>query len=639
MVSTLSGSSDYNNVGGGVPMPSFMLVRMRDDEPSVVIIGDSIENNADQGNLYTSRHASASPEMGLDDDVFTRRVATGCFAVPGWGYVDTLANSHGNATAAQRQLKIVEMARALNQGQRVCDHLYSGHGTNSSTQPVVDQRRSMRTLHSLWKTALGCSASTQGEMLPNPTSTDGFNTLVNQVTTGAAAFPAGGRWIINEDIGGPDGLGDPAATFRADGTIDDSIGLWRISAADLGANRDKLAVRPFNTTLAADFNGTGGVISLTDNPPLGSYVSINNGASYFLVGSVTGTGPFLASGVFAFGGTVAASAGAIVRDTAHGTGLHPGALLHREYAIAENDSIRAWKVRQGWVKPLALPAITNAEIDGSPEDGQTLSVSFDVTGFPVPTVAYQWRRNGASISGQTSAAITLDETGMGLADGDAVSCLVTATNSEGVATAEPSVVYSAAAEVAAFLALINASADSGFFDFTNATAPAGVFTALDENGGASFAAPASFQSPGISATLGALFNSTSNRLISRTVTNAAYDMVFAFKKDAGNTAARLVNNTTVGVYTSGSATAVPVTTTVDGASVATQGAFFTAIDTATEHIIVLQNYSPGSTVISLGSASFAPLGSMRRAAIIRRSDFPTTLDDVRAAAVAAVVTG
>ncbi len=633
MLSTLSTSADYSNVGGSAPRPSHMLVRMT--EPSVVYVGDSITAGADQGVLLTDRHTFGFVEMGLDDNTETHRIAPGCFAVSGWGFIDTVtSNSHANTTAAARQLKIVEMARAINNGLPLCDHLFSAHGTNSSTAPIADLRRSIRTLHTLWRNALGCSQSSQSEMLALPGSTDGYATLGNQTPAGGAQdFPSGQRWVLNADIGGPDGLGDAAAALRADGTIVDSLAPWRITSADTGSQRDILSVRAFNTTLSATRAANSPTFQTAAAPPLGAYLALAGGASYCVVTGVSGTGPFTVTGLFTIGAGTSNASGAAVRDTWHGEGLHPGPLAHRAYAFDEAAGFIQWKLRRGWIRPNVAPTITGAVVTGVPEDGATLTVSATVDGFPTPTVTRQWRRNGAAISGQTGASITLNGTAMGLVNGDIITCLVTATNSVGTATATPagSPAYVASGAVSSFLALIAGSSNSGFFDFTDATT-ASTFTGPDANGGNAFVARASFQAPGISTSLGALFNA-SGLAVDRVVTAGAYDIVMVFVRDAATSAAIILD--TGGIYDT-SGTAASPTTRVNGSSVATRNDFLTALTDGVERTIEFENFTPASTTLSIGDDSFTPRGSFRRVAVIRRADFPSTLAAVRAAAIAAV---
>jgi hypothetical protein len=83
---------------------------------------------------------------------------------------------------------------------------------------------------------------------------------------------------------------------------------------------------------------------------------------------------------------------------------------------------------------LAAPVNTVAPVaSGTGTVGETLSVTDGTwTGNPTPTYAYQWRRNGSNIGGATSSTYLLV-----LADNGAdVDCLVTATNSQGSASAD-----------------------------------------------------------------------------------------------------------------------------------------------------------------------------------------------------------
>lgn len=91
--------------------------------------------------------------------------------------------------------------------------------------------------------------------------------------------------------------------------------------------------------------------------------------------------------------------------------------------------------------PLAAPAFVSSSISGTAQDGEVLTANATVTGNPTPTLAYQWQKNGTNISGQTSGTITLDESGMSLTEGDIISCEITATNSQGSASAEPTIEY------------------------------------------------------------------------------------------------------------------------------------------------------------------------------------------------------
>lgn len=89
----------------------------------------------------------------------------------------------------------------------------------------------------------------------------------------------------------------------------------------------------------------------------------------------------------------------------------------------------------------AAPVITASSILGTAEDGETLTANYTRTGYPTPTMTFQWQNNGVSISGETGQTIVLNATGMSLADGDTISCEITATNSEGSDSAEPTIAF------------------------------------------------------------------------------------------------------------------------------------------------------------------------------------------------------
>ncbi len=80
----------------------------------------------------------------------------------------------------------------------------------------------------------------------------------------------------------------------------------------------------------------------------------------------------------------------------------------------------------------SAPAIASATISGTPTQNQTLTASYSgVTGYPAPTITYQWYANGVAISGATSSTYTL---GLSLV-GSTITVRVTATNSSGSAAA------------------------------------------------------------------------------------------------------------------------------------------------------------------------------------------------------------
>ena len=120
---------------------------------------------------------------------------------------------------------------------------------------------------------------------------------------------------------------------------------------------------------------------------------------------------------------VASASGLTAPDNTHfdGTSLRTlGGRYHAALATA--------RVNTGTVPAFTgTPAIT-----GTPQTGQVLSlVNTDASGPPTPTLTFQWKRDGADISGATSATYT-----PGTADDLAsITCTITATNTAGAVEA------------------------------------------------------------------------------------------------------------------------------------------------------------------------------------------------------------
>lgn len=444
LVSTLTGSSNYTNVGGGIVYPSLMIARRTSGgDPVFALVGDSILYGADQSSasiFFTERHEFGWVAMGFDDVSQGRRIAYGNFGIPGWGFIDTqTSGSHGNATASARQIRTVELGMAINAGLPLCDEIFIQHGTNSSTAAIADIKRSYRSMYTLWRDTFGVSTVTQAEMLAYPTgTTDGFQTVANQTLTAANTYPTGQRWQANEAIGKGVLLGDATAEFRADGSIQHSVAAWRALSADAADDRDRLAIPAAATTLAADWSGSGPV-QITSLIEPGTYVYISEGGSYRqgVLRTRSGSGPYTYDITLTGGSGSFTAAGAVVQP--FWGGLHPSPRGHKKIA---DDIIGPYKQARGWTIPAATPVLSGVSLDGFAEPNKTLVVEYTVTGFPIPTVTFQWQKNGTNISGQTSQTITLDEAGMGLSNGDTISCEITATNSEGSDSAEPTATYS-----------------------------------------------------------------------------------------------------------------------------------------------------------------------------------------------------
>jgi hypothetical protein len=77
---------------------------------------------------------------------------------------------------------------------------------------------------------------------------------------------------------------------------------------------------------------------------------------------------------------------------------------------------------------LMTPFLEGGSLPDAPVVGEVLRVEgIDAIGYPAPTISYQWETDGVAIGGATSRTFTAR-----LADiGKALSCVVTATNTEG----------------------------------------------------------------------------------------------------------------------------------------------------------------------------------------------------------------
>lgn len=343
-----------NNSGGVSYMPAYMIAKGGDGRPAFIVLGDSIGygvNATQVGAAYTARNAFGYIETGLDNNVGSKRLAGFNACVPG----QRPCGTGGWDVATNWPLKLAAVQAAYDAtGAWPFDYVISQHITNavpySNDGGVL--RVGMGRYYDLIKARWG-KPITQIEGLPGTTSSDGFQTVVNQTGASGKAYPSantGHMWYFNGDVG-TDGNPDGALFYRANGYIEDSIGAWRYGAADLTTNRDKWVVRPFTTTLAAAAAQNATSLSLTASPPIGSTLYIAQAAGGFSptgrnVKTVTGSGPFTvtfdATPVPGVGG---ANISAVVQEAAS-EGLHPSAVMHRDVLVT---AVTDWKVRRGWV--------------------------------------------------------------------------------------------------------------------------------------------------------------------------------------------------------------------------------------------------------------------------------------------------
>jgi phage tail sheath gpL-like len=104
-------------------------------------------------------------------------------------------------------------------------------------------------------------------------------------------------------------------------------------------------------------------------------------------------------------------------------------------AIAEAINEREWLPVVASTTMVAAPPINQASpvVSGIPETGVAVSVTTGTwTGFPAPTFTYAWKNDNGSIAGATAQNYTLQASD----EGTFVTATVTATNSEGNASAD-----------------------------------------------------------------------------------------------------------------------------------------------------------------------------------------------------------
>lgn len=97
-------------------------------------------------------------------------------------------------------------------------------------------------------------------------------------------------------------------------------------------------------------------------------------------------------------------------------------------------SFPAWIVlSSGIFTPAAPVSVVPPVISGNTVEGSVLTVTSNGvwTGYPPPTYTYQWQNAGVDILGETASTYTTVAGDVG----DAIRCVVTATNSQGSASA------------------------------------------------------------------------------------------------------------------------------------------------------------------------------------------------------------
>lgn len=343
----LTNGTQLSNANRAMCSPIACMAKGGDGRPSSLIIGDSIGYGVDATTSTlsaTARNEIGYVQTGLDDNAATKRLPYLNMCVPG-----QKAQTWATSANIAKKLAILSQAVTLNGDISPCDQIISQHAHNDlGAANLSTMLGYYRDMYALFRAALGDAAMPviQIEGLCNSTSSNNFADLAGQTPVNAAnTYPSGLLWQFNEAAGGADGLGDAAATLRADGSIQDSIGAWRYGSYDTGSNRDKWKVLPFASTMAAAWSS--GSPSLAAAPAIGDYLSFANGQERGLVTGVSGSGPYTAT-MAMFTGAISptVASGSAVNAVMSGDGVHPGSYAHKNVL---HQSIIDWKTARGHV--------------------------------------------------------------------------------------------------------------------------------------------------------------------------------------------------------------------------------------------------------------------------------------------------
>jgi len=320
-----------SNTGGTVWWsPMMCAAKGGDGRPACLVIGDSIGFGVKHDLIIagqTARGEFGYVNVGLDDNVGGKRLAYANICVPGQG-PEPWADRAQWQFAANAIKYITDTYGAVPFDYVIQQHAENSLGGANLAASIVPYLTLLKTE---WNKPI-----IQVQPLVEATSTDGFRTTANQSTNAANTYPTGDRWRFIAAC-------EPGGSLAAGGYIQGTIKSWPYESADpTGPGRDKFAVRPFTTTLAAAFAG-GGSFQTVDQVGVGMEVSIAGNPGVADVFLVQGTGPYTCYYIGGYGGS--AAAGANVQEVAHGDAVHPSGYLHR-YVLPQG--ITDWKVANGY---------------------------------------------------------------------------------------------------------------------------------------------------------------------------------------------------------------------------------------------------------------------------------------------------
>jgi len=326
--------TDLGNSSGRWLPASMCVAKGGDGRPAFVIIGDS---NGYPGfsdtiqSAFTDRGEWGYLNIGLDDNATSKRLAFANICVVGQGYTGYQNRSRWQIVA--NAIKYIKDTYGEWPFDEVLDEMVENSLSASAVSDIV-------AYQTLLKTEWGKPVIKVQSLNRITSSSDQYATVAGQTVDSVHTYPTGGQWLLNAAL-------EPGGSLRTAGLVDDTFAPWKYECANpLTNDRDVLAVKPFTTTLAAGISGGAPAgVQLTHAPTIGAALVVAGYSGYMHIYSISGSGPYTITQYSPNGFTGTASAGAVVREVAHGDGLHPSAAHHR-YVLAQ--AMIDYKIARGW---------------------------------------------------------------------------------------------------------------------------------------------------------------------------------------------------------------------------------------------------------------------------------------------------
>lgn len=333
--------TQLNNGSGRWLPPSMCVAKGGDGRPAFLIIGDSngypgfsetIQDN------FTPRGEWGYLNVGLDDNATSKRLAFTNICVVGQGY-----SSYQNRSwwqVAANAIKFIKDTYGEWPFDEVLDEMVENSLTANAVAEIVPYQQ-------LLKTEWGKPVIKVQSLNRIESSSDQYATAAGQTVDATHTYPTGGQWLLNAAL-------EPGGALRTAGLVDDTFAPWKYECANPTTNdRDVLAVKPFVTTLATAFTGQPSTFQLNHKPTAGAALVIAGCSGYAHVRTVSGTSaPYTVTSYAPNGfaspssGTAPATVGSVVREIAHGDGLHPSSAHHRDVLSA---AMVDYKIARGWI--------------------------------------------------------------------------------------------------------------------------------------------------------------------------------------------------------------------------------------------------------------------------------------------------